>query len=327
MEINLKFFILLLIIIFLIIFLTKKKDNFKTKGCIVDLNNPTEKDIFECYFSDLKDFAKKSSSARVTYTKKLVDRIQNYFIKLYYYRLEKQFRTILIFVPAKFDTTNKLRTVINYKIKDFMEKNKNKNFKYYLNNETPRSIIIGRNQMPHQMNGIFIGLGIKILVSNSEKIRCHYKQRNPNSGSGFCIPENPKEYKKYIPGPKYYTFMNLQKYSGNNGDHRKIHRHLGNTGFKSWKSSTWTNSGCGDRLEQRDWQWHKKVDSCMSSCYAVSRDTCYKAYGHSNLKKIKIIIDPYFFKKFYDCPKKDKEKYRIEFGKNNFNSIQKFMIV
>ena len=332
---NLKFFILLIIIIFLIIFLTKKKDNFENKGCVQDLHSPTEKEIFECYFSDLKDFPNRAKNARIQYTKKIADRIKMYFAKLYYYNLEEELRAILIFVPAIYNPNENLTISFKYKMKDFMEngwQSKNFRIKDYIKNEKPIIKTIGSDNLPKkQFHGVFVGLGIRILISSSENVNCTSNQRGPYSSSGNCVPPYPDKYYQYMSGPEFYDWSKIFSYVENHftdGHDLDVFRHQGDpaTAFKDWDPPHHRSDGCGPDRRGQGWVfWSVGVDKCMSSCYLISRSTCYKAYGDSNIKKIRIIIEPGFFNKFYNCSENDKNIYRSEFGLNNLKSIDDYI--
>ena len=330
--------ILTFFLIVLIVLLIKRKEHFFIQGCrVIDIKKPTENDFYQCFLDDINNYNRKlranPTNSQVHKVKNLLgERIKNYFISLYIHGLEKDFRFIIAFVPSTFNRSTRGVEVIaqNIRMKDFMLGGYNQG-RYRL--KTRRSY--GRkarfvkkvNYMGkkiYQVHGILVGMGFKIALSsrtnNFNGRKCSYMEYRPSRNMGYCIPGNFTTFSRYLKGGIYYDYRMLTYISKNPsyGGGIKLYEKETTKYIFRRRLAGHDGIGCGSRPEQRNFQFQRSLDSCMSNCYMRSRRGCHTAYGDTSIKEIYVIPDEHFFNLFYARNRKD------DFLKNNTTALNAF---
>ena len=327
-----KQFILTVLVLCLVFILLKKKqkENFYLAGCRVqNLVKPTEEDFYKCFLDDIENYSgilsSKNIFSRVELVKKISERIKNYFINLNIHGLEKDYRAIIVIIPASFRGFDSIKVLStgNIRMKKFMSGEQGNNGIYRLQEEYNHGgtkddrinklevvSLTGVNGV-NQIHGIYVSMGFRFGVSN--------RKNNKNAQQCRGTEYRPSRHGQCIPG-RFDDYLDLERASRdpNLAGGQKYHEQEPSKWRYRVRPSHHSSKGCGHRHEQRDIQRQKGLDSCMSSCYMRSRAGCHHAYGNSPIKEVYIVPDPDFFNTFYVNSKKK------EFLETNYSSLNRF---
>ena len=334
--------ILTFFIIVLILLLIKNKiEKFSIRGCSIrNPARPTEDEIYRCFLNNIDSWnstlPSRNTGVRINLVRQLGHAIRDYFKKLYKYGLEREYRAIIVFVPAAYREGKPVEVITNnIRMKHFMTNATHYNKgDYRLHNNSRgsrnqkinfiRTIDVGNKNIT-QVNGILIGMGFKFAISsrpnNKWGRKCSFLESHSRDTFGHCIPMDFSRFDAYIQGGRYVDFREIMRISKewSLAGGTKYHRYEPRAWYPRWRVSRHSSTGCGGRRdEQDDWQYQKSLDGCMSSCYLRSRDSCHTAYGDSRIAEIYVIPDFNFFNTFYTNSKK------AEFAANNYSSLNRY---
>ena len=334
--------ILTFFIIVLILLLIKNKiEKFSTRGCSIrNPARPREDEIYRCFLNNIDSWnstlKSRSTGTRVNLVKKLGHSIRDYFKQLYKYGLEREYRAIIVFVPATYRENKPVEVITNnIRMKHFMTSANDYNMGKYEIHSNARGndnqkfnfirTINVRNKRIKQVNGILIGMGFKFAISsrpnNKKGRKCSFVEMKSSYSFGPCIPMNFLRFDAYLPGGRYVNYAEIERRSKNRylAGGNKLHWYHPRAWYPRGRVSQRSTLGCGgSRPEQSDWQYQKSLDRCMGSCYLRSRDSCHTAYGDSRIAEIYVIPDFNFFNTFYTNSKK------AEFAANNYSSLNRY---
>ena len=337
--------VLVLFLIILILVLNRRRSNFyNIQGCdIANLGNTTHDEIYNCFLGGIQTYSEslkeEDFNSRITIARQLGTRIRRYFINLYKYNLERHFKCIVMFIPSRYNSGLNVEVLPqDFTISNFMAPGHERG----LYRMKPTTTSAEKRQMMQRLNfgsvrlnqlgGILVGMGFKIALSNPANNldggRCSRLQVRPGGGNkGHCIPFNFFNFHHYFQGGRLLTPQDIFKRSRNpnmGGILPKIVRDRPGLYGTEIKNATQNNTGCGDRRSQDSIQWHKQLDSCMSSCYNRSRADCHSAYGASSINDIIVTIDPVVFNRFYAPSQKLRAQIKQDLVNGNFRHLDGF---